>query len=65
MDGRPGDGLTVEVHSRPSVGATRPAAIPGGGTGLIGLVQRASLAGGHLAHGPTAAGDFSLGAWLP
>lgn len=65
VDGRPGDGLTVEVRSRPSVGVMRPAGSSGAGTGLIGLVERASLAGGHLEHGPTADGDFSLRAWLP
>jgi signal transduction histidine kinase len=40
-------------------------AIPGAGTGLIGLTERAALAGGRLEHGPTPAGEFRLWAWLP
>lgn len=62
--GRPGDFCTVEVLSRLPVG-TRPATIPGGGTGLVGLAERASLVGGRVEHGPTPDGDFRLRAWLP
>ncbi|MEU5811446.1 histidine kinase [Streptomyces sp. NPDC047718] len=39
-------------------------AIPGSGRGLIGLAERAALAGGELRHGPSA-GDFLLQAWIP
>jgi signal transduction histidine kinase len=63
--GAAGDGLTVEIRNPCPVGAASAAAIPGGGSGLIGLTERASLAGGRLEHGPTAAGDFRLWAWLP
>ena len=65
--GAAGDGLTVEIRNPCPVSANAaPApAIPGGGSGLIGLTERASLAGGWLEHGPTAAGDFRLWAWLP
>jgi signal transduction histidine kinase len=56
-----GGGLTVEVRNP----CTGTAAIPGGGTGLIGLAERAVLAGGRLEHGPTDDGDFRLRAWLP
>jgi signal transduction histidine kinase len=63
--GAAGSGLSVEIRSqRPVVGDPVPA-IPGGGTGLVGLAERASLAGGRLEHGRTAAGDFRLAAWLP
>ena len=62
--GGAGDGLTVEVRNPLAVGA-RPPAIPGTGTGIIGLVERASLAGGRLEHGRTASGDFRIWAWLP
>jgi signal transduction histidine kinase len=41
------------------------AQIPGAGRGLIGLSERAALAGGRLEHGRTASGDFRLFAWLP
>ncbi|WFE30443.1 histidine kinase [Solwaraspora sp. WMMD791] len=64
VTGRPGDGLTVEVVSRRPV-APSATAIPGAGTGLVGLAERTALAGGRLTHGPTDAGDFRLGAWLP
>jgi signal transduction histidine kinase len=55
--------LVVEVRSRPSTAA--PAALPGAGTGLIGLAERVSLAGGELRHGRDARGDFRLRATLP
>jgi signal transduction histidine kinase len=64
VDGAPGSGLTVEVRNRLPLNA-RAAEIPGTGTGLIGLAERSSLAGGRLEHGRTPAGDFQLRAWLP
>ena len=64
LDGAAGSGLTVEVRNRLPVGS--PAVpIPGAGSGLIGLSERASLAGGRLEHGRTPGGDFELRAWLP
>jgi signal transduction histidine kinase len=57
-----GEGLTVEVHNPRSSGGT---AIPGAGTGLIGLAERVSLAGGRLEHGRTPEGGFRLKGWLP
>ena len=59
--------LVVEVVSRRPVGvaAPGPLALPGAGTGLIGLSERVELAGGELEHGPDAAGDFVLRATLP
>jgi signal transduction histidine kinase len=63
--GAAGDGLTVELRNPCPVGTAHADAIPGGGSGLIGLTERASLAGGRLEHGPTAAGDFRLWVWLP
>ena len=59
----PGDGLTVEIRNPSPARATT--AIPGAGTGIIGLAERASLAGGRLEHGHTPAGEFRLWAWLP
>jgi signal transduction histidine kinase len=55
--------LVVEVRSRPS--AVAPPALPGAGTGLIGLAERVSLAGGELHHGRDERGDFRLRATLP
>jgi signal transduction histidine kinase len=58
--------LVVEVVSRRPVGvAVAAAALPGAGSGLIGLGERVALAGGELHHGPDAAGDFVLRATLP
>ena len=39
--------------------------VPGAQRGLIGLRERAALAGGSLHHGPAADGAFELGAELP
>jgi signal transduction histidine kinase len=62
-----GGALEVEVVSRRAVGVAVPApfALPGAGTGLVGLSERVELAGGELEHGPDAAGDFVLRASLP
>lgn len=65
VSGGPDDGLTVTVGNPPPVGARTHAALPGGGTGLVGLRERVTLAGGHLEHGWTPDGDFRLCAWLP
>ncbi|MFD8011750.1 sensor histidine kinase [Streptomyces sp. NPDC058955] len=63
LRGRPGDGLTVEV-SNPAPDGPVPH-VPGSGQGLIGLSERAALAGGRLDHGPAPGGGFALTAWLP
>jgi signal transduction histidine kinase len=63
VHGAPGDGLTVEIGNAcpAAAGAGR---LPGGGTGIVGLAERVSLAGGRLVHGRSA-GRFRLEAWLP
>jgi signal transduction histidine kinase len=63
FEGTAGSGLTVSVRNPAPVGS--PATIPGTGTGIVGLVERAGLAGGRLTHGRTDTGDFELRAWLP
>nr|WP_229798841.1 histidine kinase [Couchioplanes caeruleus] len=64
VSGAPGEGLTIDVRNPAPVG--RPVSvIPGTGTGLIGLTERATLAGGTLTHGHGPQGDFVLVAWLP
>ena len=66
LSGGPDDGMTIEIRNRMPVGAATGAAeIPGTGTGIVGLAERASLAGGRLEHGQTDAGDYRLWAWLP
>lgn len=62
VDGSAGPGLTVEVRN-PLVDGD--SGIPGSGTGLVGLAERALLAGGRLEHGRTADGQFRVHAWLP
>ncbi|MFC4007720.1 sensor histidine kinase [Nonomuraea purpurea] len=63
VDGERGKGLSAEVRNPL---ATRHAPrIPGAGAGLIGLTERAELAGGRLEHGATPAGEFVVRAWLP
>lgn len=61
--GSPGTGLTVEVRNPPPPGDVPK--VPGSGQGLIGLTERATLAGGRLDHGATVGGGFRLAAWLP
>ncbi|MEK9522972.1 sensor histidine kinase [Streptomyces sp. NPDC087908] len=61
--GRPGEGLTVDIHNPAPDGPVPP--VPGSGQGLIGLTERAVLAGGRMEHGPAPDGGFSLHAWLP
>ena len=61
LSGAPGTGLSVEVSNPLEQGV----AAPGSRVGLIGLAERASLAGGRFEHGATADGEFRLAAWLP
>lgn len=63
VGGGPGDGLTVEVRNTAPHGDITP--VPGSGQGLIGLTERAALAGGRFEHGPTGDGGFAVRAWLP
>jgi signal transduction histidine kinase len=65
VSGAPGAGLEIEICNRLPVGALAAADIPGAGTGIVGLAERASLAGGRIEHGRTDAGDYRLWAWLP
>jgi signal transduction histidine kinase len=63
VTGAPGDGLVVDVRN-PAPEGDVPL-VPGSGQGLIGLTERATLAGGRLEHGPEADGGFRVRAWLP
>jgi signal transduction histidine kinase len=68
VTGHAEQGLVVEVGNALRAGRPGPPALPGlpgSGTGLVGLRERVQLAGGRLEHGPTAAGEFQLRAWLP
>ncbi|MGW4913223.1 sensor histidine kinase [Streptomyces sp. NPDC004270] len=63
VTGAPGDGLDIAVHN-PAPEAEAPH-VPGSGQGLIGLTERATLAGGRLEHRATGDGGFEVRAWLP
>ena len=65
VTGSAGTGLTIEIRNRLPVGVAVGSEIPGAGTGIVGLAERANLAGGRLEHGPTASGDYRLWVWLP
>ena len=65
VDGEAGTGLVIAIRNAWPVAGSPAAAIPGTGTGLVGLAERAALAGGRLAHGRTAENEFVLTAWLP
>ncbi|MFI7613211.1 sensor histidine kinase [Nonomuraea terrae] len=63
VTGGPGEGLSAEVRN--PLGVRHGARLPGAGAGLIGLTERAELAGGRLEHGPAPDGDFVVRARLP
>jgi signal transduction histidine kinase len=61
----PEDAVEVEVRSLAPVAAPAASALPGAGTGLVGLAERVTLAGGELEHGVEEDGAFVLRARLP
>ncbi|WP_443064841.1 histidine kinase [Streptomyces sp. NBC_00576] len=69
LAGGPGGGLTLSVRNPAPPGEVPH--IPGSGQGLIGLTERATLAGGRLEHGAEEdgggdeVGGFVVRAWLP
>jgi signal transduction histidine kinase len=63
VEGGAGEGLTVTVRNPPPPGEVPH--VPGSGQGLIGLTERATLAGGRLDHGAEPDGGFAVRAWLP
>jgi signal transduction histidine kinase len=59
------EAIEIEVRNRAPLGPVAKPALPGAGSGLIGLGERVDLAGGELHHGHAAEGDFVLTASLP
>jgi signal transduction histidine kinase len=57
--------LEVEVRNRAPLAPVAAPALPGAGSGLIGLGERVELVGGELRHEVLADGDFVLLATLP
>jgi signal transduction histidine kinase len=68
LSGDQGAGVRVAVINVPKVGAAAAGLDHeqiGSGTGLIGVGERVTLAGGTLSHGPLPGGGFELVAELP
>jgi signal transduction histidine kinase len=63
LEGGPDDGLTIAVRNPIRIGTSRD--VPTSGLGLMGLSERATLAGGQLRHGITADREYALTVWLP
>ncbi len=63
LAGGPDDGLTIAVRNPVRVGTSLD--VPSSGLGLMGLSERATLAGGRLRHGITADREYTLTVWLP
>ncbi len=63
LAGAPGRGLRVRVRNRLPVNGAA-SALPGAGTGLLGLQERVALAGGTLTHAPDGQGYFVVDARL-
>ena len=63
VTGGTGEGLVVTVQNPAPEGEVPH--VPGSGQGLIGLTERATLAGGRLEYGAEPDGAFEVRAWLP
>jgi signal transduction histidine kinase len=63
--GAPNRGLHVSVRNPTAAGALLRSALPGSGTGLLGLQERVTLANGVMVHGLDASGHFVVEADLP
>ena len=61
----PDGDLRLEIRSLAAVGVAGVPQLPGAGTGLIGLAERVTLAGGELESGVDPTGAFVLRARLP
>ncbi|MEV6584087.1 histidine kinase [Streptomyces sp. NPDC051582] len=57
--------LRIEVRNGPPAGPARPPGMPGGGRGLSGLAERASLLGGEFTAEPGLDGGFAVEASYP
>jgi signal transduction histidine kinase len=64
VTGGQGEGLHVSVRNQRPGHAVAGPTLPGSGSGLLGLRERVTLAGGTLVHGPDG-GDFVVEAELP
>jgi signal transduction histidine kinase len=65
VDGRQGAQLVIEIRNPLNADPQGTPAVPGTGTGLVGLTERVTLAGGQLGYEVTPAAEFRLHARLP
>jgi signal transduction histidine kinase len=63
--GSPDDGLVIGVRNAAPVGPAVPPSLPASGLGLLGLAERAALAGGRISHGADPGGGYAVRAWIP
>ena len=63
--GTPADGLVVGVRNAAPVGQVVAPSLPASGLGLLGLQERATLAGGRISHGTDTTGGYAVRAWIP
>jgi signal transduction histidine kinase len=59
------DGLVIGVRNAAPVGPAAAPSLPASGLGLLGLAERAALAGGRISHGTDPGGGFAVRAWIP
>jgi signal transduction histidine kinase len=64
LAGSPDDGLVIGVRNAAPVGPA-PQHLPASGLGLLGLAERAALAGGRISHGTDPGGGYAVRAWIP
>ena len=65
LAGSAADGLVIGVRNAAPVGPVAGPALPASGLGLIGLAERAALAGGRISHGVDGTGGYAVRAWIP
>jgi signal transduction histidine kinase len=65
LAGTPEDGLVIGVRNAAPVGPRPTPTLPASGLGLLGLAERAALAGGRISHGSDPSGGYAVRAWIP
>lgn len=65
VTGAAGSGLDLVIENGPPRGPQFGLPVPGSGLGLVGVAERASIVGGHVEHGATAAGGYRVAVHLP
>jgi len=63
--GSTADGLVIGVRNAAPVAPAPAPTLPASGLGLLGLAERAALAGGRISHGTDPGGGYAVRAWIP